>query len=177
MAQSALPPDPSSQPAPGSLASRLQARFEGYDADEGHADDPHGLAIDPSPAGRPVPGGSNPRKVQLQLDDLDHQLDVLRDQLDLAFDEFDQRLEASETRASVAEARASVAEARASVAETRAHDAETLATAAHARIDQLLDVVDDLMPPGPADGSGDADAGPTSLRSALDRLRDRLDVG
>jgi hypothetical protein len=152
------------------LASRLQARFEGYDADD----------LGPEPVGqpdsRPVPGAASPRKVQLQIDDLNHQLEVLRRQLDLAFDEFDQRLEASETRASVAEARASVAEARASVAEarasvaeTRAHDAEAHAASAQARVDEALEIISDLMPSQGVE--------PTNLRSALDRLRGRLDVG
>jgi len=174
------------------IASRLQARFEGLDTN------PHGVdSYFPPSGGGPIEPGAirttgvtqqgfmraADKHAQRQIDDLSHQLDVLRDQLEAAFDEFDQRLEAAETRASVAEARASVAEARASVAETRATDAEARANAAHLRIDDALDAMGEdsqsgpahLVPPPPARADAGADA-PT-LRSALSRLRDRLDVG
>ena len=185
------PPPPDAEPAPATwIASRLQARFEGLDADEAswRAPDPpeHASSIQPGAVRTGSTGdggltrGSPDRAAQRQIDDLVRQLAVLRDQLDAAFDELDQRLEGAETRASVAEARASVAEARASVAETRAADAEARANLAHTRIDEVVAYVtqDDLEedeepvtePPGPEPSM------PT-LRGALDRLRDRLDVG
>jgi multidrug resistance efflux pump len=174
------PPPPGAEPAPSSrVASRLQARFEGLDADE-LAAPPDSSGIEPGTvrnyvtAGDPGQARTGGRPVH-RLDELARQMAVLRNQLDSAFDEYDQRLEAAETRASVAEARASVAEARASVAETRATDAEARANLAHTRIDEVVAYItgDDGTEGQPPPTSPPA---PT-LRGALDRLRDRLDVG
>jgi hypothetical protein len=167
------------------VASRLQASFEELDVENVLASreteqEPVPGAIEPGGIrhhGVTTPGAprGSDKGAQRQIDDLVRQLAVLRDQLDLAFDEFDQRLEAAETRASVAEARASVAEARASVAETRATDAEARANLAHTRIDEVVAYISQDEQDGPLESAGD-DSAPT-LRSALDRLRGRLDVG
>ena len=185
------PPSPSSGANPDTwIASRLQARFEGLDAAQAAWEAPEPAtpqsSIQPGAVrtGGTVEHGltrAHDRNAQRQLDDLVRQLNVLRDQLDAAFDELDQRLEAAETRASVAEARASVAEARASVAETRAVDAEARANLAHTRIDEVVAYVTqgDTEVDGeatPAEPPAPEPSMPT-LRGALDRLRDRLDVG
>jgi hypothetical protein len=183
----APPPPPGADPAPSTwVASRLQARFEGLDADElgGHLPEPS------DPTGGLEPGAVRtgaheqgaPRiadkAAQRQIVDLQRQLGVLRGQLDAAFDEIDQRLEAAETRASVAEARASVAEARGSVAETRATDAEARANLAHTRIDEVVAYITrDQAEDAAETGASDAQPSTPTLRGALDRLRDRLDVG
>ncbi len=187
------PVAPEGVPKPSAtwVASRLQARFEGLDADHASSgqDDlqpPSSGGIEPGAvrnAGMTAHGfpRTSDKAAQRQLDDLMKQLAVLRDQLDAAFDEFDQRLEGAETRAAVAEARASVAEARASVAETRATDAEARANLAHTRLDEVIEYLTEQR-----EDEDDADLAeidraaiehPATLRGALDRLRDRLDVG
>ena len=181
------PPPPGAEPAPSTwVASRLQARFEGLDADDVAEPAFSDLAPSIEPGGvrtagfDPGPARGTDRPLQRQVVDLDRQLAVLRDQLDVAFDEFDQRLEAAETRASVAEARASVAEARASVAETRATDAEARANLAHTRIDEVVAYItsDEYEDDDVTASRGRPEPAPTpTLRGALDRLRDRLDVG
>jgi hypothetical protein len=156
-------PDPAQQ-----VVSRLQAHFE--DLDEGLE-----LPTDlPPSSGAIAPATTTRTTGHRGLDDLNLQLEVLREQLDLAFDEVDQRLDAAETRASVAEARASVAEARASVAEPRAHDAESRVSHAEQRISEIMALLSALAPDDEKPAK-DA-AGPTSLRGALDRLRDRLEA-
>ena len=182
----APPPPPGAEPAPSTwVASRLQARFEGLDADElggrlANPVEPTG-GLEPGAVRTGVPEQGSPRiadkAAQRQIVDLQRQLAVLRGQLDAAFDEMDQRLEAAETRASVAEARASVAEARASVSETRATDAEARANLAHTRIDEVVAyITQEEADEGPT-GADEPPPSPPTLRGALDRLRDRLDVG
>jgi chromosome segregation ATPase len=182
------PPPPGAEAAPETwIASRLQARFEGLGAEDaawGAAEPTSGSALQPGAVrtGTADHGysRSQDRAAQRQIDDLLRQLTVLRDQLDAAFDELDQRVETAETRASVAEARASVAEARASVAETRALDAEARANLAHTRIDEVVAYItqDDLEDDGEQDDEPPApEPSVPTLRGALDRLRDRLDVG
>ena len=180
------PPPGASPPSTTWVTSRLQANFEELDVDNVLAASHEG---DPAPAtGQIEPGGvrhhgatapglprGSDKAGQRQTEDLVRQLAVLRDQLDAAFDEFDQRLESAETRASVAEARASVAEARASVAETRATDAEARANLAHTRIDEVVAYISGNGREESDEAAAD-DSAPT-LRSALDRLRGRLDVG
>ena len=168
------PPAEASPPqVPDVVASRLQARFED------RADEASAWAPTPSvraerataPPRAPARGSSRSadQAAQRQLDDLARQLTVLREQLDAAFDELEERLEVTETRACVAEARASVAETRASVAEARAADAEL-------RANEALDVLAQLEArlAGDADSEGGATGG--NLRSAIDRLRGRLDA-
>jgi hypothetical protein len=178
------PPPPGATPPAGGVASRLQARFEGLDSDQSGTGDsdlgpPTSAVIQPGVvrtagiADHGLPRTSD-KAAQRQIDDLFRQLAVLRSQLDVAFDEHDQRLDAAETRASVAEARASVAEARASVAETRATDAEARANLAHTRIDEVVAYITDE---GPDEAVAATEASTPTLRGALDRLRDRLDVG
>ncbi len=166
-----FPPSQGSLTPPSAtwVASRLQARFEGLeDDDRGERTS----GIEPGAVRTPgtTPQGfsrTTDKNAQRQIDDLLRQLDILRNQLDAAFDEYDQRLEGAETRASVAEARASVAE-------TRAADAEARANLAHTRIDEALAYQEEAAAPVPP-AAGEEQASPT-LRNALSRLRDRLDV-
>jgi hypothetical protein len=138
-------------PAAAPIVSRLQARFDGLE-DELDLDDGEGSLRSPGPA------------------ELSRQLDVLRDQLDQAFDEYDVRLEELEARAADAEARATVAESRASVAESHA------ARAAE-RVDQVVAMLEALDPSTPDRPTPvDTASSPATLRSALDRLRDRLEA-
>lgn len=162
-----------SPPAP-ELATRLQARLdeldpdvEGTDADGSTAHD-----VEASEAWVARTTAQHAEGLELRINRLDRQLKILREQLDQAFDEIDERLADTETRVGVAESRASVAEARASVAESRAADAETRANDAHHRVDDLLAELTRIVAGPAAQGSEKQD-----LRGALDRLRDRLDVG
>ncbi len=159
-----LPPGAAEQPPAAVVASRLQARFESLEGPSA----PRGGG--PQPSGGPViEPGSVPRgtartddpAAQRQLDELHRQLVVLREQLDVAFDEVDQRVDEIEARASVAESRAAGAAAR--------------ATAADARLDEAIAAIAELE--GRLTGDGGGEGGATNLRSALDRLRTRLDVG
>jgi hypothetical protein len=148
----------------------------------------------PRRPGPPPPPGARPAD-----EGVEGQLQVLRTQLDRAFDDVERRLEDAATRAGVAEARASVAEARASVAETRAVEAERRADTAHRRVDELvaaltgrplppIEVIDAPAAGDDAEAQGAerepiaddalADVTPpeaADLRSALERLRTRLD--
>jgi hypothetical protein len=159
---------------PPEVISRVQARFEALDPLPGAVDaDPEVEREPESPDTWVARTGGAPSEVLDQrIQRLDRQLQVLRGQLDTVFDEFEDRLAETESRSGVAEARASVAEARASVAETRAADAETRANDAHHRVDELIAELSRLVS-GPTEvGSPRQD-----LRGALDRLRERLDVG
>jgi hypothetical protein len=167
-------PDDRPEASPSNLGSRVQARLDDLDAGAAPSapDRPVGpaaalaraaLAPDPMWTGRP--SGS-------PLEDVHRQLEVLRGQLDDAFDDLEQRLDDAEARASIAEARASVAESRSSAAEVRIAEAESRADDAHQRIDQLLAVLKD----GGLDASPTPGRSGSDLRSALDRLRSRLDV-
>jgi hypothetical protein len=100
-------------------------------------------------------------------------LQLLRDQLDQAFDDLEDRLAEAERRIGLAEARASVAESRAGVAEQRATDAEQRANEAHLRVDELLAEIQRLG------GTAPTEQAPRGhdLRSALERLRHRLEAG
>jgi hypothetical protein len=166
MAERAFPSSPQPDPTEP-VVSRLQAHFE--DLDDGLD-----LPTDLPSSGSIAPATTVRTTGHRGLDDLNLQLEVLREQLDLAFDEVDQRIDAAETRASVADARASVAAARASVAETRAHAAETRVSAAEERISEITALLSALAPE--ADKGTKDTSGPTSLRGALDRLRDRLEA-
>jgi hypothetical protein len=163
MPDPALPPGAAEQPPAAEVASRLQARFEALEAPvptrDGGVRPPGAAAIEPGTVPRPG-ARSGDAAAQRQLDDLSRQLVVLREQLDLAFDEVDERVDEAEARATVAESRAAVAEAR--------------AMAAEARVDEAIAAIADLEARLLDDG-GEADS--TNLRSALDRLRNRLDVG
>jgi hypothetical protein len=134
------------------IASRLQERFEAFNA-EGTGDElPGALPAGATRASRtPVPstGGQRGGSTQAQITHLNQQLQVLREQLDGAFDSVDDRLDDLEGRIHLAETRASVAEARASVAETRAADAEGRATEAHRRIDEVLSLFEQIIPRRP----------------------------
>ena len=161
-----FPPRP--EPAPSAVASRVQARLEQLAGDEPGSTD--ALPGDASDAWIARPQASE--ALELRIEKVNRQLQVLRQQLDEAFDEIDDRMVEVESRVGVAEARASVAEARASVAETRAADAETRANDAHHRVDEILGELSRLLA-GPTEvGSPRQD-----LRGALERLRERLDVG
>lgn len=153
------------------VASRVQARLDGLD--------PAAAVAAPLPPGdEPVWGDE--RQVRLhpgdglaaEVDRLHRSLQLLRDQLDQVFDDLEERLAETEARAGVAEARASVSEARASVAETRAADAEARADDAGRRVDELVAELQRVLV-----GPSEVGTRRTDLRSALDRLRDRLDVG
>lgn len=157
-----------------SLGSRVQARLDNLDAglapySSGRRSDPavppSRVALAPDPAWSGRPAGS-------PVEDLNRQLEVLRGQLDDAFDDLEHRLDDAEARASVAEARASVAESRSSAAEVRIAEAESRADDAHQRLDHLLTLLRDAGPEAPATSGKPA----SDLRSALDRLRSRLDA-
>lgn len=159
---------------PPEVISRVQARFEALD--------PNPDAVDDAPVAEREPetpdswvartGGAPLDVLEQRIQRLDRQLQVLRGQLDVVFDEFEDRLADTESRSGVAEARASVAEARASVAESRAADAETRANEAHHRVDELIGELARL-----ASGPTEVGSPRQDLRGALDRLRERLDVG
>lgn len=160
-----FPPRP--EPATSAVASRVQARLEQLAGDEPRAEQ---LPSDSTDSW--IVRGQSAEPLEPKLEKLNRQLQVLRQQLDDAFDEIDDRMVEVESRVGVAEARASVAEARASVAETRAADAETRANDAHHRVDEILGELSRLLA-GPTEvGSPRQD-----LRGALERLRQRLDVG
>jgi hypothetical protein len=173
MTNDRLPPSDDTATGAPSLVSRVQARLN--DLDAGGAPSAKStwstapkLSVPPDPTWSSRSGSS-------QVDDLNRQLEVLRGQLDRAFDELEQRLDASDTRARLAESRASVAEVRASAAEVRLADAEARAEKAHERIDSLLEMLEASAPAaGSSTAGGHAPA--RDLRSALDRLRSRLDA-
>lgn len=145
MANSPLPPSSDQPPLREAIANRLQARFEAFESDSGDTD-----VTAPRAPGASLPTGSSPGGAsQAQVAQLNQQLVVLRDQLDHAFDDMEDRFDDLDGRVNLAETRASVAEARASVAETRAADAEARATGAHRRIDELLTIIDQLVPRRP----------------------------
>jgi hypothetical protein len=139
------------------IASRLQARFEAFNADGEATSEGAAPAVAPSPVGASragrttTPWSSAPRggNLQAQFSHLNQQFQVLREQLDAAFDDVEDRLDDLESRVHLAETRASVAEARASVAETRAADAEARATGAHRRIDEVLALFEQMVPRRP----------------------------
>jgi hypothetical protein len=155
------------------IANRLQARFEAFNAEGGAADAPMAPPSLPAADGHrsartPVPSSGTQRggSLQAQITHLNQQLQVLREQLDGAFDATDDRLDDLEGRIHLAETRASVAEARASVAETRAADAEGRATEAHRRIDEVLGLVEQMIPRRPLPLEDAPDSG------ALERLQE-----
>lgn len=155
------PPPGSGDPPPirEVIARRLQARFEAYDQEDGGGLPP-AVAAPTAPvapaAARPAapsvaPGtvGRGAGTLQAQVHHLHQQFAILREQLDRAFDDLEDRVDDLEARVGLAETRASVAEARASVAETRAADAEARATGAHRRVDELLVLLEQLVPKRP----------------------------
>lgn len=143
------PNDP--PPLREAIANRLQARFDAFSADVAPELDPGQQMAPLARPKTPAPPGSAARagSIQGQINHLNQQLQVLRDQLDIAFDDVEDRFEELENRVHLAETRASVAEARASVAETRAADAEARATGAHRRIDEVLALIEQMVPRRP----------------------------
>jgi hypothetical protein len=149
MANSPLPPSGDQPPLREAIANRLQARFEAFESDDLGDSIGGDLAVPARAAGTGQAPGGRSGSLQAQIGGVNQQLVVLRDQLDQAFDGIEDRLDDLDARVNLAETRASVAEARASVAETRAADAEARATGAHRRIDELLTIIEQIVPRRP----------------------------
>lgn len=140
-----LPDPPPPLPALDALSARLQARVEAFEAHPEAADRRHGRVRAQPPA--------QVHTVEEGVADLNAQLDLLRSQLEAAFDEMEARIAAAERRAEEADTRAQVASARAA----NVLEAVDKLAGELGRIVEVSSTDDQRM-----------------LRSAVDRLRQRL---
>lgn len=142
---SPLPDSPPPLPALDDLSARLQARVEAYEAHPDAPDRRHGRVPAQPPA--------QVHNADEGVADLNSQLDLLRGQLEAAFDEMEARIAAAERRAQEADTRAQVASARAA----NVLEAVDKLAGELGRIVEVSSTEDQRL-----------------LRTAVDRLRQRL---
>lgn len=132
-------------PALDDLSARLQARVEAFEAHPDAIDRRHGRVPAQPPA--------QVHTVEEGVADLNTQLDLLRSQLETAFDEMEARMVSAERRAQEADTRAQVASARAA---------------------NVLEAVDKLAGELSRIVEVSSSEDQRLLRTAVDRLRQRL---